>query len=70
MWTMLPLIVEPFCVTWLETITSIWLGRDDGGAELLPGLVVNVDPQVKAVVSVAVPAAEQIAEPVAGRRVH
>src|SRR5579862_2289683 len=45
MWTMFPLITEPFWVMWLETITSIVPVRVFGGAELFPVRVVQTDPQ-------------------------
>src|SRR5919198_5282942 len=47
MCVIVPLIVEPFFVTSLDTITSIWLGSDGGGAEVSPGAGLKVAPQVR-----------------------
>src|SRR5579862_1842918 len=49
MCTMLPEIVLPDFVTWLVTITAISPGTLAGGGVLLPGSVVQVLPQVGAV---------------------
>jgi hypothetical protein len=51
---LLPEITEPFLLIELETITVMYSGIEAGGPELLPGLLVQVPPQVAGFVLVRI----------------